>query len=133
MESTKEDSIIELLVIDFVKGVKVIMIGCFFIQTNKMTLEGQKGFIHTHEMIFVTNIRFRHPNFSIKGSTIYSTLLFSFHYCYVVEIYIKFFVKMKGNINKEMVEKMKMRDKKEKMVVTFFNKGKIQLDSTRFN
>jgi hypothetical protein len=40
---------------------------------------------------------------------------------------------MKGNINKEMVEKMKMRDKKEKMVVTFFNKGKIQLDSTRFN
>jgi hypothetical protein len=90
-----------------------------------MTLEGQKGFIHTHEMIFVIDIGFRHPNFSIKGNIVYSTLLFSFHYCYVVEIYTNFFVKMKGNINKEMVKKMKMRDKKEKMVVTFSNKGKI--------
>jgi hypothetical protein len=117
MESTKEDSITKLLVIDFLEGVRVIMIGCFFIQTDKMTLEGQKRFIHTHQMIFVIDVGFRHPNFNIKGSIIYSTLLLSFHYCYVVKIYTNFFVKMRGNINKEMVEKMKMRDKKEKMVV----------------
>jgi hypothetical protein len=88
-----------------------------------MTLEGQKGFIHTHEMIFVIDVGFRHPNFSIKGNIVYSTLLLSFHYCYV-EIYTKSFVKMRGSINKEMVEKMKMKDKKEKMVVTFSSKGR---------
>jgi hypothetical protein len=56
---------------------------------------------------------------------VYSTFLLSFHYCYVVEIYMNFFVKMRGNINKETVEEMKMRDKKEKMAMTFFGKGKI--------
>jgi hypothetical protein len=35
-----------LLVIDFIEGVRVIMIGCFFIQIDEMTLEGQKRFIH---------------------------------------------------------------------------------------
>jgi hypothetical protein len=76
-------------------------------------------------MIFAIDIGFRHPNFSIEGSIVYSTLLLYFHYCYVVEIYTKCFVKMRGSINKEMIEKMKMRDKKEKMVVTFSSKGKV--------
>jgi hypothetical protein len=71
-------------------------------------------------MIFVNDVGLRHPTFRIKGSMVYSTFLLSFHYCYVVEIYTNFFVKMRGNISKEMVEKMKMRDKKEKMVMTFF-------------
>jgi hypothetical protein len=90
-----------------------------------MTLEGQKWFIHTQEMTFVTNIRFRHLNLSIKGNIVYSTLLISFHYGYVVEIYTNFFVNMRRSINKEMVEKMKRRYKRKKMVVNFSSKGKI--------
>lgn len=46
MESTNESSTTKLLVIDFIEGVRVIMIGCFFIQIDEMTLEGQKRFIH---------------------------------------------------------------------------------------
>ncbi len=96
-------------------------------------------------MVFVTSIRFRHLNFYIKGGTIHSIFLLSFHHCYVVQICINFLVKMKGNINKEMVERMKrkqsldskvggnelalkinLKEKKiEKIVVTLFDKGKI--------
>jgi len=71
-------------------------------------------------MIFVNDVGFKHPNFRIKGSMVYSTFFLSFHYFYVVEIYTIFFVKMRGNISKEMVEKMKMRDRKEKKFMTFF-------------
>ncbi len=124
MESTNEGSITKLLVTDSIEGVGVIMIGHFSSKLTKWHWKDKKG-SSTHEMIFVTNVGLRHPNFRIKGSMVYSTFLLSFHYCYVVEIYMNFFVKMRGNINKETIEGMKMRDKKEKMAVTFFGKGKI--------
>jgi hypothetical protein len=40
MQSIKENSITQLLVLDFVEYVGVIMIGCVFIQTNKTTPKG---------------------------------------------------------------------------------------------
>ncbi len=52
MKSTKEDYITKSLVTD---SIGVIMIGCSFIQTDEMTIEGQKGFIYTHEVIFATD------------------------------------------------------------------------------
>jgi len=78
MESVIGDSIIKSLVKFFVKGIGVIMIGCYFIQLVGMMLEGQKGFIHTHETIFAIGIGFKHLNFSIKGGIIHSIILFSF-------------------------------------------------------
>jgi hypothetical protein len=78
MESTKGDSIIELLLIDFIEEVGVIMIGCYFIQLAKTMLEGQKRFIHTHETIFATSVEFRHSNFGIKGIIVHLVSLFFF-------------------------------------------------------
>jgi len=86
------------------------MIGYVFIQTNEIMLEGQE-FICIFETIFAIDIEFKHPNFSMKGRTIHSILLLSFQYCYVAEICTNFLlVKMKGNINKEMADKMKRRE-----------------------
>jgi hypothetical protein len=70
----------------------------------------QKRFIYTHKTVFVIDIRFRHFNFCIKGGIIHSILFLSFHYCYDVQISIDFMVKMKRNINKEMVEIMKRKE-----------------------
>jgi F0F1-type ATP synthase membrane subunit a len=78
MESTKGDSIIELLVIDFIEEVGVIMIRYYFIQLAKTMLEGYKGFIHTHETIFATSVEFRHSNFGIKGDTFHLVSFFIF-------------------------------------------------------
>jgi hypothetical protein len=71
MESTKEDSITQSLVSDFVEYVGAIMIGCVFIQTNEMTPKGYEEFIHTYESIFAIGVKFKHPNFGIKGGTIH--------------------------------------------------------------
>ncbi len=121
------------------------MISCVFIQSNKLTLEGHKS-IYTFEIVCTINIKFRHSNFNIKEGTGHSISPYFFQYCYVAKKFINLLlVKMRGNISKEMVEKIKRREslksklndnqaslefdhkdrKKEKMVVTFFNRGKI--------
>jgi hypothetical protein len=61
----------------------------------------------------LTNVRIRHPNFDIKGNIVHLIFLLSFHYYYVIEICTKMFMKMKGNINRKMGEKMKMRESLE--------------------
>jgi hypothetical protein len=108
-------------------------------------LEGQKMFIHTHETFFAIGTRFRHLNFNIKGGIVHSILPLLKKYYYAIEICTKFVVEMKGNIGKEVVERMKRREsskskpkgsqislkidcgekKKEKMGSDFFGKGKI--------
>jgi hypothetical protein len=70
----------------------------------------QKRFIHTHQKKYIIGARFRDSNFNIKGGIVHSVLPLSFHYCYVAKICIDFFVKMKGNINKEMVRIMKRKE-----------------------
>jgi hypothetical protein len=69
MEFAWEDSILELLMVDFV--VRVIMIDYIFIQTNKMMPKGHK-FICTSKTFFTTSIGVRHLNFGIKEGTIQS-------------------------------------------------------------
>jgi len=66
MEFMTRNSIRKSLVTNFVEGIGVIMIGCYFIQLAKMMLEGQKRFIHIHETIFTIGTGFRHLNFSLK-------------------------------------------------------------------
>jgi hypothetical protein len=96
--------------IDSLEGVGVIMIRCYFIQPIETMLKGQKMFIHTHEMIFASNTRFRHPNFGIKGRNVHLIILLSFHYYYATKIYIDFFVQTRGKISNEMVKKMKRKE-----------------------
>jgi hypothetical protein len=110
MESTKGDSITKSLLNFFVEGIGVIMIRCYFIQLAKMMSKGKKRFIYTHKTVIVISVRFKHLNLCIKGGIVHSILPFSFHYCYVVQICINFLVKMKGSINKEMVERMKRKE-----------------------
>jgi hypothetical protein len=69
LESTHQDSIPKSIGVDY--RIRVIMIGCVFIQTNELMLKGQK-FIYTSKIICATNIRFKHPNFDIKEGTIHS-------------------------------------------------------------
>jgi hypothetical protein len=52
MESIEGDSTTKSIVTNSIEDVRVIMIGCYFIQPIKLMLEGEKGFIHTHETIF---------------------------------------------------------------------------------
>jgi hypothetical protein len=62
-------------------------------------------------MVITIGTKFGHPNFDIKGSIIHSVFPFFKKYCYVTKICINFLlVKMKGNINKETVEKMKKKE-----------------------
>jgi hypothetical protein len=96
--------------IGFLEGVGVIMIRCYFIQLIEMMSKRQKRFIHTHETVFASNTRFRHPNFGIKGSIVHLVLPFSFHYCYATKIYIDILVKTRGNISKEMAKRVKRKE-----------------------
>jgi len=73
-------------------------------------LEGEKKFIHTHEIFFSTNSEFRDLNLNIKRSIVHSIFLLSLQYCRVVEICTDFFVKMRRNISKQMVERMKRKE-----------------------
>jgi hypothetical protein len=77
MKFMTRNSIRKSLVTNFVKGIGVIMIGCYFIQLVKMMLEGQKRFIHIHEIIFTIGTGFRHLNFSLKRGTIPLVFLLS--------------------------------------------------------
>jgi len=87
------------------------MIDCVFIQTSEPTLEGYK-FIYTFQTVFIIDIEFRHPNFSIKEGIVHSVSLLS--YCYATKKFTNLLlVKMKGNINKEMAENMKRRESLE--------------------
>lgn len=100
LECTHQNSIPKSIGENF--GVKVIMIGCVFIQTNELTLEGHE-FTYNSKMVYTTNVEFRHPNLSIKERTIHSISPLSFQYCYIAKILSDFLlVKMKANISKEM-------------------------------
>jgi hypothetical protein len=84
------------------------MINCVFIQTNELTLEGKK-FIYTLKTVYITDIEFKHPNFSIKEGTIHS--IFPLLYYYVTKILTNLLlVKMKGNFSKEMAKKVKRKE-----------------------
>jgi hypothetical protein len=54
--------------------------------------------------------KFRNLNFNIKGNIIHLNLFFPslVLLCYI-EIYTNFSVKMRGNINKKIIERMKKR------------------------
>ncbi len=76
--------------------------------------KGLEEFICISKIIFAINVKFRHPNFDIKGGIIHLVIPFFFKYCYATEICIDFLlVKMKGSINKEMVKKMKRMESLE--------------------
>jgi hypothetical protein len=62
--------------VDSIEGVGVIMIRCVFIQINETMLKIKEEFIHTHKMVFAIDIRFRHPNFDIKGGIVHLIFLF---------------------------------------------------------
>jgi len=79
MEFVIGDSIIKSLVTNFVKGIGIIMIGCYFIQLVETMLEGQKGFIHTHKMIFAIGTGFKHLYFNIKGGIVHSFIPFFYN------------------------------------------------------
>jgi hypothetical protein len=92
------------------EGVGIIVIRCYFIQPIEMMSKWQKNFIHTHETIFASNTKFRHPNFGIKENTVHLVLFLTFHYCYATKIYTNILVKTRGNINKEMAKRMKRKE-----------------------
>jgi hypothetical protein len=73
MEFTQEDSIPKLLMANFV--IKVMMIGCVFIQINETMLKREE-FIRILEKKITTNAMFKHLNFGMKGRTIH--LVFPF-------------------------------------------------------
>jgi hypothetical protein len=107
-ESTHQDSIQKFVRANF--GIEVIMISCVFIQTNELTLKGQKS-IYTFKTYCTIGIKFRHSNFSIKEGTVHLVFPLFCQYCYVVILF--FLVKMEGSISKEMVEKIKRRESLE--------------------
>jgi len=110
-ESTHQDSIPKFVRANF--GIEVIMISYVFIQTNELRLKGQKS-IYIFKTICTTGIKFRHSNFSIKEGNVHLVFPLFCQYCYVVKKIIKFFlVKTRGNISKEMVEKIKRRESLE--------------------
>jgi hypothetical protein len=97
-------------------------------------------------MVCTIDTEFKHPNFGIKEKTVHLVFPLSFQYYYVAKIHTDFLlVKMKENINKEMVGKRKKRKslkselggsqatselehddkKRKKMVVTLSNRRKI--------
>ncbi len=103
-------------------------------------LEGQK-FICIFKTIYIISARFRHSNFNIKKGIVRLVYFLSFQYCYNVGILTNsLLVKVRGNINKEMAEKIKRKKgleskpsngqvaskfdredrKKEKMVISFW-------------
>jgi hypothetical protein len=107
LESTHQDSIPKSIGVHYRVG--VIMIGCVFIQTNELMSKGQK-FIYTSKTVCATITGFKHPNYETKEGTIHSISPFFFKYCYVKKILTNLLlVKMKGHINKKMVEKTKRR------------------------
>jgi len=86
------------------------VIGFVFIQTTELTSDEHKS-IYTFKMVCITGTKFMYSNFDIKEGIVHSIFLLYFQYCYVVEFFIdSSLVKMKGNINKEMVEKIKRRE-----------------------
>jgi len=90
-ESTHQDSIPKFVRVNF--GIEVIMISCVFIQTNELTLKGQKS-IYTFKTICTTGIKFRHSNFSIKEGIVHLVFPLFCQYCYVV-IYLFLFILVK--------------------------------------
>lgn len=70
-------------------------------------------FICILEMVCITGVKFKDPNFGIKKGIVHS-IFPSFQYCYAAKIHINFLlVKMKGNINKGTIEKMNRRESLE--------------------
>lgn len=61
-------------------------------------------------MFFATGIKIKHLNFIIKEDIFHLILLLSLQYCYATKICSDFSMKVKGRINKEMVERMKRKE-----------------------